>query len=168
MVLEENARMNQEIVNLSKEAQKFDSSLDALKTEVGKRCYFEKCSLVSWGFGFCVYVCLRLLCFYRVTLTFSFLKLSYKTQELQKKTCEVQERLNEMEELKEQLENRDSTLQTVEREKTLITEKLQQTLEEVKTLTQEKDDLKQLQKSLQIERDQLKSDIHDTVNMVRF
>uniref|UniRef100_A0A5F8AC09 Centromere-associated protein E n=1 Tax=Macaca mulatta TaxID=9544 RepID=A0A5F8AC09_MACMU len=124
MVLEENARMNQEIVNLSKEAQKFDSSLDALKTE-----------------------------------------LSYKTQELQKKTCEVQERLNEMEELKEQLENRDSTLQTVEREKTLITEKLQQTLEEVKTLTQEKDDLKQLQKSLQIERDQLKSDIHDTVNM---
>uniref|UniRef100_A0A8D2K9N3 Centromere-associated protein E n=1 Tax=Theropithecus gelada TaxID=9565 RepID=A0A8D2K9N3_THEGE len=124
MVLEENARMNQEIVNLSKEAQKFDSSLDALKTE-----------------------------------------LSYKTQELQKKTCEVQERLNEMEELKEQLENRDSTLQTVEREKTLITEKLQQTLEEVKTLTQEKDDLKQLQESLQIERDQLKSDIHDTVNM---
>ncbi|XP_017814404.3 centromere-associated protein E isoform X3 [Papio anubis] len=124
MVLEENARMKQEIVNLSKEAQKFDSSLDALKTE-----------------------------------------LSCKTQELQKKTCEVQERLNEMEELKEQLENRDSTLQTVEREKTLITEKLQQTLEEVKTLTQEKDDLKQLQESLQIERDQLKSDIHDTVNM---
>ncbi|XP_033070794.1 centromere-associated protein E isoform X6 [Trachypithecus francoisi] len=124
MVLEENARMNQEIVNLSKEAQKFDSSLDALKTE-----------------------------------------LSYKTQELQKKTHEVQERLNEMEQLKELLENRDSTLQTVEREKTLITEKLQQTLEEVKTLTQEKDDLKQLQESLQIERDQLKSDIHDTVNM---
>ncbi|XP_011884305.1 PREDICTED: centromere-associated protein E isoform X10 [Cercocebus atys] len=92
-------------------------------------------------------------------------ELSYKTQELQKKTCEVQERLNEMEELKEQLENRDSTLQTVEREKTLITEKLQQTLEEVKTLTQEKDDLKQLQESLQIERDQLKSDIHDTINM---
>ncbi|XP_055152832.1 centromere-associated protein E isoform X2 [Symphalangus syndactylus] len=124
MVLEENERMNQEIVNLSKEAQKFDSSLRALKTE-----------------------------------------LSYKTQELQEKTREVQERLNEMEQLKEQLENRDSMLQTVEREKTLITEKLQQTLEEVKTLTQEKDDQKQLQESLQIERDQLKSDIHDTVNM---
>nr|XP_035149103.2 centromere-associated protein E isoform X5 [Callithrix jacchus] len=124
MVVEENERMNQEIVNLSKEAQKFDSSLDALKTE-----------------------------------------LSYKTQELQEKTCEVQERLNEMEQLKEQLENRDSRLQTVEREKTLITETLQQTLEEVKTLTQEKYDLKQLQESLQIERDQLKSDIHDTVNM---
>ncbi|KAL0594486.1 Centromere-associated protein E [Plecturocebus cupreus] len=124
MVLEENERMNQEIVNLSKEAQKFDSSLVALKTE-----------------------------------------LSYKTQELQEKTCEVQERLNEMEQLKEQLENRDSRLQTVEREKRLTIEKLQQTLEEVKTLTQEKDDLKQLQESLQIERDQLKSDIQETVNM---
>lgn len=73
-----------------------------------------------------------------------------------------------MEKLKEQLESRDSRLQTVEREKTLITEKLQQTLEEVRTLTQEKDDLKQLQESLQIERDQLQSDIQDTVNMVRF
>lgn len=73
-----------------------------------------------------------------------------------------------MEELKKQLESRESRLQMVEKEKTLITEKLQQTLVEVKTLTQEKDDQKQLQESLQIERDQLKSDIQDTINMVRF
>ncbi|KAM5285612.1 centromere-associated protein E isoform 3-T3 [Hipposideros larvatus] len=92
-------------------------------------------------------------------------ELSQKTQELQQKTTESQERLNEVEELKEQLENRDSRLQTAEKEKTLITEKLQQALEEVRTITQEKDDLKQLQESLQIERDQLKSDIQDTVNM---
>ncbi|XP_032962690.1 centromere-associated protein E isoform X2 [Rhinolophus ferrumequinum] len=92
-------------------------------------------------------------------------ELSHKTQELQQKTTENQERLDEVEELKEQLGNRDSRLQTVEREKTLITEKLQQTLEEVTTLIQEKDDLKQLQESLQIERNQLKSDIQDTVNM---
>ncbi|XP_023387149.1 centromere-associated protein E isoform X5 [Pteropus vampyrus] len=92
-------------------------------------------------------------------------ELSHKTQELQQKTTESQEWLNEVEKLKEQLESRDSRLQTVEREKTLITEKLQQTLEEVRTLTQEKDDLKQLQESLQIERDQLQSDIQDTVNM---
>lgn len=101
-------------------------------------------------------------------LLFLIFKLSHKTQELQQKTTENQERLNEVEELKEQLGNRDSRLQTVEREKTLITEKLQQTLEEVTTLIQEKDDLKQLQESLQIERNQLKSDIQDTVNMVRF
>ncbi|XP_024907485.1 centromere-associated protein E isoform X4 [Pteropus alecto] len=124
MVLEENARINQEIENLCKETQKLGLTLDALKVE-----------------------------------------LSHKIQELQQKTTESQEWLNEVEKLKEQLESRDSRLQTVEREKTLITEKLQQTLEEVRTLTQEKDDLKQLQESLQIERDQLQSDIQDTVNM---
>uniref|UniRef100_A0A4X1URY1 Centromere-associated protein E n=1 Tax=Sus scrofa TaxID=9823 RepID=A0A4X1URY1_PIG len=116
--------LNQEIGNLSKEAQELGLHLDALKTE-----------------------------------------LSHKTQELQQKTAENEERLKEVEELKEQLENRESKLHTVEKEKTLITEKLQQTLVEVKTLTQEKDDQKQLQESLQIERDQLKSDIQDTINM---
>ncbi|XP_054577793.1 centromere-associated protein E [Eptesicus fuscus] len=120
MVLEENARINQEIENLSKESQKLGLTLDDLKTE-----------------------------------------LSQKTQELQ----QSQERLNEVEQLKEQLQSRDSRLQTAEREKILTTEKLHQTLEEVRTLTQEKDDLKQLQESLQVERDQLKSDIEDTVNM---
>ncbi|XP_070359976.1 centromere-associated protein E-like isoform X6 [Equus asinus] len=124
MVLEENARMSQNIGNLSKEAQTLGLSLDALNME-----------------------------------------LSYKTQELQQKTAESQERLNEVKELKQQLESRDSRLQTVEREKALITEKLQQTLAEVRTLTQEKDGLKQLQESLQIERDQLRSDIQDTVTM---
>ncbi|XP_051676102.2 centromere-associated protein E isoform X1 [Oryctolagus cuniculus] len=92
-------------------------------------------------------------------------ELSHKTQELNQKTTEGQEKLKEMEQLKEQLETRDLRLQTIEREKTLIAEELQQTLEEVRTLTQEKDDLRQLQESLQTERDQLKSDIQDTVNM---
>ncbi|KAM9238258.1 centromere-associated protein E [Dugong dugon] len=124
MALEENARMNQELGTLSKEAQELGLSLDDVKIE-----------------------------------------LSHKTQELQQKTVEGKEMLNAMEQLKEELENTDSRLQTVEKEKTLITEKLQQTLEEVRTITQEKDDLKQLQESLQIERDQLKCDIQDTVNM---
>ncbi|XP_036887808.1 centromere-associated protein E isoform X2 [Sturnira hondurensis] len=103
MVLEENARINQEIENLSK----------------------------------------------------------HRTQELQQN----QERLNEVEELKAQLASRDSSLQTVEGEKTLVTEKLQQTLDEVRTLTLERDACRQLQESLQIERDQLRSDIEDTVHM---
>lgn len=75
--------------------------------------------------------------------------------------------LNQMEDLREKLERRDSSLQSAEKEKNLLTEKLQQTLEEVRALTQEKNDLKQLQESLQTERDQLRSDIQDTVNMVR-
>ncbi|KAL1772141.1 centromere-associated protein E [Sigmodon hispidus] len=92
-------------------------------------------------------------------------ELSHKTQELQQKTTEGQELLNQMEELREQLESRDSSLLSVEKERALLTERLQQTLEEVKALTQEKEDLRQLQASLQMERDQLKSDIQDTVNM---
>ncbi|GAB1295424.1 Centromere-associated protein E [Apodemus speciosus] len=92
-------------------------------------------------------------------------ELSHKTQELEQKTVEAQERLNKMEELREELDSRDSSLQSVEKEKALLTEQLQQTLEEVRALTQEKKDLKQLQESLQTERDQLKSDIQDTVNM---
>ena len=75
-------------------------------------------------------------------LFFLILQLSHKTQELQQKTTENQERSKEVEELKKQLESRDSRLQMVEKEKTLITEKFQQTLVEVKTLTQEKDDQK--------------------------
>ncbi|XP_058522622.1 centromere-associated protein E [Ochotona princeps] len=123
-VLEENKRLNQEIGNLSEEAQKFGSSLEVLQSE-----------------------------------------LSHKTQELNQKTSEGQEILNEMEQLKEQLETRDLKLQTAEREKTLLAEKLQQSLEEMRMLGQENDDLKQLQESLQTERDQLRSDIQDTVNM---
>lgn len=41
-VVEENARLNQEIENLSKEAQKLGLSLDALTTEVGTRCSLGK------------------------------------------------------------------------------------------------------------------------------
>uniref|UniRef100_A0A8C8T2P9 Centromere-associated protein E n=1 Tax=Peromyscus maniculatus bairdii TaxID=230844 RepID=A0A8C8T2P9_PERMB len=92
-------------------------------------------------------------------------ELSHKTQELQQKTSEGQERLNQMAELREELESRESSLQSAEKERARLTEKLQQTLEEVRALTQEKEDLKQLQVSLQTERDQLRSDIQDTVNM---
>ncbi|KAL6081104.1 hypothetical protein STEG23_005435, partial [Scotinomys teguina] len=92
-------------------------------------------------------------------------ELSYKTEELQQKTSEGQEQLNQMEKLREELESRGSSLQSAEKERTLLTERLHQTLEEVRALTQEKEELKQLQASLQTERDQLRSDIQDTVNM---
>ncbi|XP_036047276.1 centromere-associated protein E [Onychomys torridus] len=92
-------------------------------------------------------------------------ELSHKTQELQQKTSEGQEWLSQMAELREGLDSRDSSLQSAEKERALLAEKLQQTLEEVRALTEEKEDLKQLQASLQMERDQLRSDIQDTVNM---
>lgn len=166
MVLEENERINQEMGNLSKEAEILSLSLDALKAEVGIKLLSKDMIFSLLEFDFFLSAAENS-AFTMSYLLFLILKLYHKTQELQQKTTESQERLNEMEQLKEQLESRDSRLQAVEKETTLITENLQKTLEEVKTLTQEKDDLKQLQESLQIERDQLKSDIQDTVNMVR-
>ncbi|XP_069878478.1 centromere-associated protein E isoform X1 [Dipodomys merriami] len=92
-------------------------------------------------------------------------ELSQKNQELQQKTAEDQAMLSDLEHLKEQVKSRDLRLQNVERENALITEQLQQTLEEVRTLTKEKAELKHIQESLQTERDQLRSDIQDTINM---
>ncbi|MEJ1270799.1 centromere protein E [Cricetulus griseus] len=165
VVLEESERMKQEIGNLSKEAEKLGLSLDSLNAEVGtncqqkKRACFPECHLYTR-------VCLYVQCSILLLLCHTFsLKLSHKTQELQQKTSEGQERSDQMEELREQLENRESSLQSAEKERAVLTERLQQALEEVRVLTQEKEDLKQLQASLQTERDQLKSDIQDTVNM---
>ncbi|KAM4834068.1 centromere-associated protein E isoform 2-T2 [Thomomys bottae] len=92
-------------------------------------------------------------------------ELSQKNQELQQKTTEDQATLNDLKHLKEQVESRDLRLQNVVRENALITEQLQQTLEDVRNLTKEKADLMHIQESLQTERDQLRSDIQDTVNM---
>ncbi|XP_029416096.1 centromere-associated protein E isoform X2 [Nannospalax galili] len=92
-------------------------------------------------------------------------ELSHKTQELQQKTAESQERLNEVQQLKAELASQDCSLRSVEKENTLLSEKLQHSVEEVRALTREKDGLKQLQESLRAERDQLRSDIQDTVNM---
>lgn len=72
-----------------------------------------------------------------------------------------------MEQLQEELERRDAGLRATEEEKALVTQRLQQTLEEVRSLAREKEALSQRCDSLQAERDQLHSDIQDTVSMVR-
>ena len=92
-------------------------------------------------------------------------ELSHKTQELERKTVEAPERLNKMEELREEVESRDSSLQSVEKEKALLREQLQQTLEEESLNPRRERPKAKLQESLQTERDQLKSDIQDMVNM---
>ncbi|XP_013360881.1 PREDICTED: centromere-associated protein E isoform X2 [Chinchilla lanigera] len=92
-------------------------------------------------------------------------ELSHNTPELQQKAAEGQERLLEVEQLKEELERRDAQLRATEEEKALVTKRLQHTLEEVCSLAREKEALSQLRDSLQAERDQLHSDIQDTVGM---
>ncbi|NXF53231.1 CENPE protein, partial [Oceanites oceanicus] len=135
---ENNEQMKLQIDNLSKEARESKTTLDEVKLE-----------------------------------------LSSKVKELEEKTAEhkqllevredfirTQQKLNEMEQLKEQekiafelrLEAKDSDIQAVQQQ---ITE----CQEEIKTLTQERDYLKQKEESLQVEIDQLKEDIKDTVSM---
>ncbi|NWR74872.1 CENPE protein, partial [Centropus unirufus] len=102
------------------------------------------------------------------------LELSRKMKELEEKTAEynqllevredfseTQQKLNEMGQLEEQekvMEAKDSEIQAV-------LQQLMECQEEIKTLTEERDYLKQKEEFLQAETDQLKEDIKDTVSM---
>ncbi|XP_069711661.1 centromere-associated protein E isoform X2 [Phaenicophaeus curvirostris] len=102
------------------------------------------------------------------------LELSSKMKELEEKTAEykqllevredfsqTQQKLNEMEQLKEQ----DKVMEVKDSEIQAVLQQLIECQEEIKTLTQERDYLKQKEESLQAETDQLKEDIKDTVSM---
>lgn len=107
------------------------------------------------------------------------LKLSSKMKELEEKTAEhkqllevredliqTQQKLNEMEQLKEQEKIMELRLEAKDSEIQAVLQQLTECREEIKTLTQERDYLKQKEESLQAETDQLKEDIKDTVSMV--
>ncbi|XP_053922333.1 centromere-associated protein E isoform X2 [Cuculus canorus] len=101
-------------------------------------------------------------------------ELSSKMKELEEKTAEykqllevredfsqTQQKLNETEQLKEQ----DKVMEVKDSEIQAVLQQLIECQEEIKTLTQERDYLKQKEESLQAETDQLKEDIKDTVSM---
>lgn len=83
----------------------------------------------------------------------------HEEQELVPNVKEVgrtQETMDELELLKEQSKTTDSTtLANIEIERLRLTEKLQESHEEIKSLTKERDNLKITRKALQVERDQL-------------
>ncbi|NWR27384.1 CENPE protein, partial [Tachuris rubrigastra] len=108
----------------------------------------------------------------KTTLDEVKLELSSKMKELEEKTAEqkqllelredfirTQQKLNEMEQLKEEERTSELRLEAKESEIQAVLQ------EEIKTLTQERDYLKQKGESLQAETDQLKEDIKDTVSM---
>ncbi|KAK2546150.1 hypothetical protein Q9966_000619 [Columba livia] len=134
---ENNEQMKLQIDVLSKEAQEFKTALDEVKLEL--------CS---------------------------------KMKELEEKTAEhkqllevredliqTQQKLNEMEQLKEQEKMMELRLEAKDSEIQAVLQQLTGCQEEIKTLTQERDYLKQKEESLQAEVDQLKEDIKDTVSM---
>ncbi|NWR61489.1 CENPE protein, partial [Bucorvus abyssinicus] len=104
------------------------------------------------------------------------LELSNKMKELEEKTAEhkqllqvredwTQQKLNEMEQIKEQEKIMELRLETKDSEIQAVLQQLTECQDEIKTLTQERDYLKQKEESLQAESDQLKEDIKDTVSM---
>ncbi|XP_074131369.1 centromere-associated protein E isoform X2 [Sminthopsis crassicaudata] len=102
------------------------------------------------------------------------IELQEKIQELQEKKeqvlnvreeiTEAQEKLNEVEHLKEQLKSKDSILERIVMENLELAQKLQATLEEVTSVTEERDELTKTQEAFHIERDQLKETIRDLVD----
>ncbi|KAF4794881.1 centromere protein E [Turdus rufiventris] len=106
------------------------------------------------------------------------LELSSKMKELEEKTAEqkellelredlirTQQKLNEIERLKEEERINEVRREAEDLEIQAVLQQLTECQEEIKTLTQERDDLKHKGESLQAETEQLREDIKDTVSM---
>lgn len=85
-----------------------------------------------------------------------------------KEINETQEKMSELEQLREQLKAKDSSLESTERERLKLTERLQKSEEEINIIIKERDELKGVQEALQMERDQLKENIKELVAEVSF
>ncbi|KAF3815484.1 hypothetical protein GH733_016437 [Mirounga leonina] len=98
-------------------------------------------------------------------------KLKEKNQQLQEKQLqllsvqeemnEMQEKMNEIENLKNELRNQELTLERIEMERLELAQKLHESYEEMKSITKERNDLKELQESFEIEREKLKGYIKE-------
>ena len=87
---------------------------------------------------------------------------------MKEKDSETKKIMSEMEQLKEQFKAKDSALLRLEMEKLKLSERLQESHDEVKSITKEKDDLKRLQEVLQSERNQLQENIREMGAKVGF
>ena len=85
-----------------------------------------------------------------------------------KEISETQEKMSELEQLKEHLKAKDSSLQRKESERLKLTEKLQASQDELKTIIKEGDELERVQEGLQKETDQIKENSKEIVADVSF
>ncbi|KAF2988554.1 hypothetical protein EK904_006208, partial [Melospiza melodia maxima] len=106
------------------------------------------------------------------------LELSSKMKELEEKEAEqkqllelrenlvrTQQKLKELEQLKDKERISEVRLEAKDLEIQAVLQQLTECQEEIKTLTQERDDLKKKEEFLQAETEQLREDIKDTVSM---
>ena len=74
------------------------------------------------------------------------------------------EKICEMENLKKQLKAQKSTLENTEWENIKLTQRLHENLVEIRSVTKEIDDLRNTEKTLKVERDQLKENLRETTS----
>lgn len=74
----------------------------------------------------------------------------------------------EIEYLKKQFETQKSTVENLEIENIRLTQRLQDNLEEMRSVTKERDDLRSMEEALKVERDQLKENLRETAVRVSY
>ena len=67
-----------------------------------------------------------------------------------------------MENLKKQLEAQKSTLENTEWENIKLTQRLNENIAEIRSVTKERDDLRNMEETLKVEIDQLKENLRET------
>lgn len=95
-------------------------------------------------------------------------ELQEKEHQLLKLKNDLRENMYQTEQLKKQLEAQDSTLESIESEKLRLTQKLHENLEEIKSVTKERDDLRRMEGTLKMEQDQLRESLRETEAKVSY
>ena len=75
---------------------------------------------------------------------------------------DLRENMYQTEQLKKQLETQNSILESTETEKLRLTQKLLENVEEIKSVSKERDDLRRMEGTLKMERDQLRESLRET------
>lgn len=81
-----------------------------------------------------------------------------------KDVSETWEKICEMENLKKQLEAQKSTLENIEWENIKLTQRLNENIAEIRSVTKERDDLRNMEETLKVEIDQLKENLRETTS----
>ena len=100
-----------------------------------------------------------------------------KIQELQRKELQLlkmkddvskthKKKVNEMKQLKKQFQAQNLSMQSVEVDNLHLTKKLYESLEEIRIVAKERDELRQIKESLKMERDQCREKLRDLIARV--
>lgn len=99
-----------------------------------------------------------------------------KIQELQKKELQllkmkegvnkIHKKMNEMERLKKQFEAQNLSMQSVEMDNLHLAMKLHESLEEIRIVAKERDELRMIKESLKTERDQFRKTLREIIARV--